>query len=322
MPTLELVARLIADQYGVRPSAISDLQNYVFDWRGIYRADRADGTAWVVRVINRPEAASEFAGTARLLDWLHAQGYPAPRAVATKSGARVGHAEGWWMLAITFVGGRLPEPTPEHLRTIGAALGRLPQLVQPGAADAAQLPDSLWPPGTIGMLRRQLEGSATRWPADLRAIYERLIATFDQLAEVEALPTCLIHSDCWPLNAVLTPSRELVLIDWDGAGYGPPVFDLGKLLLAAHYDLSRPLEVFPNRAWVAAILQGYTAIRPLSAEERRLLPAALPFWLAYSAADYAAGTEVLTPGDLFFQKLRVRLAAAEAIADLTREALT
>src|SRR5262245_1291876 len=116
MPTIDLVARLIADQYGVRPSAISDLQNYVFDWRGIYRADHAEGTAWVVRIMNRAEAANDFAGTARLLGWLEAQGYPAPRAVATTSRARVGHAEGWWMLATTFVHGRSPEPTPEHLR--------------------------------------------------------------------------------------------------------------------------------------------------------------------------------------------------------------
>ncbi|SRR6266540_1470841 len=316
MPTIELVRRLIADQYGARPNAISDLQNYIFDWRGIYRADHADGPAWVVRIMNRAEAAIGFAGTAALLDWLHAQGYPAPRAVATKSGARVGYAAGWWMLATTFVPGRLPEPKPEHLRAIGAALGRLHRLALPGAADATQLPDSLWPRGTMSMLRRQLEGSATRWPTELRSIYNRLLGTFDQLAEVEALPTCLIHGDCWPLNAVLRPTQELVLIDWDGAGYGPSVLDLGKLLLAAHYDLSRPLEVLPNRAWVAAIVQGYTAIRPLSAEERRLLPAAVPFWLAYSAAHYAHEIEVLAPDDLFFQKLRVRLDAAEAIADL------
>src|SRR5438477_13063692 len=101
MPTTELVARLIADQYGARPSAISDLQNYVFDWRGIYRADHADGTAWVVRIMNRAEAATDFAGTAALLGWLHAEGYTAPRAMATKSGTHVGHAEGWWMLAPT-----------------------------------------------------------------------------------------------------------------------------------------------------------------------------------------------------------------------------
>jgi Ser/Thr protein kinase RdoA (MazF antagonist) len=318
MPTIDLVARLLAGQYGARPTAIADLQNYVFDWRGIYRADHADGTAWVVRLINRAEAADDFASTARLLDWLEAQGYPAPRAVATRSGGRVGHAEGWWMLATTFVPGRLPEPTPEHMRAIGAALGRLHRLALPGAGHAAQLPDSNWPPGTIATLRGQLEASAPRWPNELRPIYERLIGTFDRLAEVEALPTCLIHADCWPLNAVVTPTQNLVLIDWDGAGYGPPVLDLGKLLLAAHYDLSRPLEVVPNPAWVAAIVQGYTAMHPLSAEERRLLPAALPFWLAFSAADYAHGTKILTPDDLFFQKLRVRLDAAEAIADLTR----
>jgi len=319
MPTIDLVARLIADQYGARPSAISDLQNYVFDWRGIYRADHADGSAWVVRIMNRVEAAIGFAGTARLLDWLQAQGYMAPRAVATKDGAHVGHAEGWWTLATTFVPGHLSEPMPEHLRAIGAALGRLHQLPLPGADDATQLPDSRWPRGTIGMLRRQLEGSAARWPAELRSIVDRLLGTFDRLAEVEALPTCLIHGDCWPLNAVLTPTQKLVLIDWDGAGYGPPVLDLGKLLLAAHYDLSRPLEVFPNRAWVAAIFEGYTVMRPLSAQERRLLPAAVPFWLAFSAADYAHGTEVLAPDDLFFQKLRVRLDAAEAIANLVQQ---
>jgi Ser/Thr protein kinase RdoA (MazF antagonist) len=140
----------------------------------------------------------------------------------------------------------------------------------------------------------------------------------EALAPVEALPVCIVHGDCWPLNAVLTPDRAIVLIDWDGAGYGPPLLDLGKLLLAAHYDLSRPLEVEANPAWVAAMLEGYAERRPLGAAERALLPAAVPFWLAYSAAEYAEATSTLATDDLFFQKLRARLAAAEAIAALVR----
>jgi Ser/Thr protein kinase RdoA (MazF antagonist) len=130
---------------------------------------------------------------------------------------------------------------------------------------------------------------------------------------------CIVHGDCWPLNAVLTPDRAIVLIDWDSAGYGPPLLDLGKLLLAAHYDLSRPLDVVANPAWVAAMLEGYAEQRALGAAERALLPAAVPFWLAYCAADDAEATATLSADDLFFQKLRARLHAAEAIAELARQ---
>jgi Ser/Thr protein kinase RdoA (MazF antagonist) len=314
----ESVFELLAEHYGARPIALGNLQNYSFDWRGIYRADYADGSAWVVRLVRQPDAAADLAGTAALLDWLGSRGYPAPRPIATVNGAYVAQADGWAIQAITYIAGAQPQTHPSDLRAIGAALGRLHALALPDASTAPAQPDSQWPRGTIAKLRQQLQASAPRWPDDLRPIQSRLAASLDALAELVALPTCIIHGDCWPLNAVWTPDRGMVLIDWDGAGYGPAMLDLGKLLLAAHYDLERPLEVEPRPAAVAAVLEGYAEQRPLVGAELALLPAAVPFWLAYSAADYAEATAVLTAEDLFFQKLRVRLAAADGIAELVR----
>src|SRR5438046_1440218 len=42
------------------------------------------------------------------------------------------------------------------------------------------------------------------------------------------------HGDCWYKNAIKTADRGVVLIDWDCAGVGLPILDVGYLLLTSH----------------------------------------------------------------------------------------
>jgi thiamine kinase-like enzyme len=49
------------------------------------------------------------------------------------------------------------------------------------------------------------------------------------------LPT-FTHNDMAFVNLIIKPSGELALIDWDGGGFGHPLFDLGEMLMWAEAD--------------------------------------------------------------------------------------
>jgi Ser/Thr protein kinase RdoA (MazF antagonist) len=158
----ESILDLLAEHYGARPVALHSLQHYSFDWRGIYRADHADGSAWVVRLVRLPGAAGTFSGTAALLGWLRSRGYPAPLPIPTSAGASIAQAGDWSVQAISYIAGAPARVQPDQLRAIGAALGRLHTLALPAADRPPYLPDSQWPRGEIGRLRQQLSGAAPR----------------------------------------------------------------------------------------------------------------------------------------------------------------
>ncbi len=49
------------------------------------------------------------------------------------------------------------------------------------------------------------------------------------------LPT-FTHNDMAFVNMIISPSGEIMLIDWDGGAFGHPLFDLGEMLMWAEAD--------------------------------------------------------------------------------------
>lgn len=52
-------------------------------------------------------------------------------------------------------------------------------------------------------------------------------------AEMQAPEQCLVHADLWSKNLLVTPGEPLALVDFEGAFYGDPAFDLGTLVTVA-----------------------------------------------------------------------------------------
>jgi len=94
----------------------------------------------------------------------------------------------------------------------------------------------------------------------------------------------LIHGDCWLPNAVRTPDDQVVLIDWEGAGKGAAILDLGSLILRCQYDTfgGIPSTLTPER--IAAAIAGYVSRRLPTPSEMHLLPDAIRFPLAWVGA--------------------------------------
>ncbi len=79
------------------------------------------------------------------------------------------------------------------------------------------------------------------------------------------LPLVLIHADIFPENLFWQGKKLTALIDFEAAGLGEPLFDIG----VAIHSLCHDGDDFDPKS-VEALLDGYESVRPLSDREQEL----------------------------------------------------
>jgi Ser/Thr protein kinase RdoA (MazF antagonist) len=336
----------------------------------VVRACRADAPV-PIHVSGSPATMQDWlVSRASTLDCLEASDYPAPRVVRTRSGDPVGMDGMWLTLATTFVEGPLIRPTLPQLGMLGAALGRLHALEVagdgagrtegeaaagpgrgvaaapgagvagvPGRAAGAPGRAAWYPEKAIPATLGRLDAVAALIPDDWQPLYAQFRRTARTVRQsLGALPRGVVHGDAWPGNAVQSGPDTVTLIDWETAGLGLPVLDLGNCLIESLLD-AEPLAgarssaggqssgggpaawlVEPDEGRVAAVAGGYASRRVLGAAERDLLPEAVRFGACYAGAIhlYQALAEGVsgTSMDARLERLRNRVAVSEAVARL------
>lgn len=312
---------LLAEHYGMMEAALAPISPYLFEDRGIYRVTAGDGSAYVLRAFGYDVEAG-LRGQGAVLEWLERRGYPAPRLRRTSTGGDLAMHEGWTALLLTYVAGEVADFRPESLTRLGACLGKLHALVPDAEAgqDGKKLPDSrLAPPrGSLSPYEGRLV------PAELRGFNERSLETIRRMREAApGLPVALLHGDCWPRNAVVSMDGTLVLVDWDGAGLGPAVLDLGYLLMACHLGAPDLPVMRPDPERIGAVVRGYCEQRRVTAAELGVLEQAI----AYDSARRAVLEEALfvVPEEwrehVGLRKAVARTAASREIAEIARSAM-
>jgi Ser/Thr protein kinase RdoA (MazF antagonist) len=314
MPDETLAAQIAETVYGLEVRQIERLPPH-FDWRGLFRVEDATGDAWLVRLLRGPEAVDGLSATAQLLTWLARNHYPAPVVRLTTMGQEVGLAYSWASLALSYVAGTVVEQRPAPLGALAQALGRLHSL--PLNTPTAFAPGHTHP-DAIATAARQLAQHGSRVLAEFRPLVHTLQTALDALAQQSQPALCLVHGDCWYQNAIQTADGAVVLIDWDLAGAGLALLDLGNLLLTAHFDFSRPLQLEADEENIAAMIRGYGRQRHLSQNDVELLAPAMQFLLAYQLGSYVADDALVRHPEFPFvlQKLEARSAATQAIAEI------
>jgi Ser/Thr protein kinase RdoA (MazF antagonist) len=335
MPDPQLIAGLVRRAYGAEPIALEPLGNDLTGERVTYSAALDDGRIVLLRGLRLGSRLPLWHGgggaeawlreRARVLEWLAQQGYPAPRVVRARNGKLLATDAGYCALAITYLPGRLLPRTTQHLERLGGVLGWLHALGARSGTDVS-LPASWWHPldHAITPLLAQLDGVRAAVPARWQPLHAAFVATLAAVGVRGDLPLTTIHGDCYPANAVETTAGEVALIDWDCAGRGAAVLDLGSLLLAAQPDIavSEPLTVDPRL--VAAMLAGYRQHREPTVQERTHLLAATRFGVAFvGALRFAWAREQGWSERLEWslRRLQARYTAAEEVARLAQEAL-
>lgn len=281
MDEVDAFSALLAWRYGSRAVALRPL---VRDGgKSLYRVERAGQPAWLLRAAPTQASPAAFRKDAAVLALLERQAYPAPRVVSALDGSVVTECEQRPVLVTTFIEGEPTGFSPAGLGRLGETLGRLHALPLPAPTRTGPSEPGAVPPAL--MLPRPEFAAARAWLAEVRdavprthrARHDRLEVACRAPDPLEGLPTVLIHNDCHPGNSIRTPDGRVVLIDWEGAGWGAAVIDIGFLLVSceiAAFGLNR-LPPDPRR--VAAIVAGYCRHHRLTARGLDRLADAIRF---------------------------------------------
>jgi Ser/Thr protein kinase RdoA (MazF antagonist) len=313
-PLLDTLARAYAAQ-DARLEPLRELEG-----RRVMRVDRAAEPAWVVRAFQANDLSGLMQAHAGVLQFLERQSFPACRLVLASDGATYVHDSGWWVLVTTYIPGEPATYSLEDLAAIGALMGRLHNL--PAAGDPA-VPFSDWRPGVdTTMLLERLARLADRVPPTLRAPHQAYVDALSRADLPADLPQSLIHTDIFPGNTIRSPEGALVLMDWDGAGVGQAIVDLGCTLISCDYGQPWEADIRPDHERIGAVVVGYCRERRPSAAERSVLADAMRYGPAVRGAWSLA--ETLDGNDYFDRAWRrwwARYQACDEAAEIALKAM-
>lgn len=219
-----------------------------------------------------------------LLDHLARKGCPVPATIHDRQGNAFREYAGKALAFIEFLPGiTVSHPTPAQARAVGEALATVHLAAADfpatrangmGPAKWRELLDACGHDGLASidaalaaLVERELPAVIAAWPADL--------------------PRSVIHADLFPDNVLMLGDRVTGLIDFYFACTDITAYDVAVTHAAWCFDASGARF---DPALSRALLEGYEAVRPLSAAERSALPllargAALRF-LATRAYDW------------------------------------
>ena len=200
-----------------------------------------------------------------LMEHLAARGLNCPQPVKNRDGQVLGRLAGRPAAIVTFLDGMwIRRPSPAHCGAVGEALA---QLHLAGADFPLRRTNALSVAGWRPLHRAARAKNADRVQPGLT---DALAA---ELAELENawprhLPQGVIHADLFPDNVFFLHDRLSGLIDFYFACTDTLAYDLAICLNAWCFETDHSYNVTKGRT----LLQAYAGKRPLSTDERRLLP--------------------------------------------------
>jgi Ser/Thr protein kinase RdoA (MazF antagonist) len=310
---LPAIEAALAERYGIRGISAQLIKSKY--GRHVVRIERGDGPPLLVRAYAAASHPRDrIDAQARTLAWLERQHYRAPRVITAADGELTVAYGAWWILAATWIDGRIARFDPSDFAAIADALGRLHALVP----DSVVPPTSFAPRAEAETATARLEPLAKRLDGERAEAASGFLATLRGAASLTELPSSLVHTDPFPENAVIAPGADAILIDWDDAGLGTAAIDLGYLLATTVAD--HPTQsVDPQR--IGAIITAYHRHRSLTPDELRSLPAATAFTSAVYGALILASAVETGGGDANWRSWWRRHEASEEIAAAARDLL-
>jgi homoserine kinase type II len=200
-----------------------------------------------------------------LMEHLAQAGLPVPRPIRDLEGKALQQLEGKAACLIQYLPGvSVSRPTQAQARAAGEALARLHLAGQGFAAVRENGLGPAWWQATATELAPRLD--------EIEAGLAELVRT--RLAAVlaawpDGLPSGTIHADLFPDNVLMLGDKVTGLIDFYFACTGFFAYDLAVLHAAWAFP---PGGEAPLPGHEAALFDGYTAVRPLTAEERAAFP--------------------------------------------------
>jgi homoserine kinase type II len=219
---------------------------------------------FILTLYEKRVAASDLPFFLGLMEHLHARGIGCPQPVKNRKGEMLGHVAGRPAAVITFLDGMwIRRPSAGHCAALGEALARLHLAgLDFAAARANALSVAAWRPLYLSCRARANE---------LQHDLEQFLAV--ELLHLEAawprdLPQGIIHADLFPDNVFFLGNKLSGLIDFYFACTDFLAYDVAVCLNAWCFETDHSYNVTKGKS----LLQGYAQVRPLSRQERSLLP--------------------------------------------------
>lgn len=184
-----------------------------------------------------------------LLRLLEKRAFPACALRNTANGDGYGTINGSYAYVYDWIEGRNPESTPDTFEKLGDMTGRLHTISEP------------YPYKSDFKPANEIQKLLTT--AQAKGIDQKYVDLLASIRDLSKLPQGMIHTDIGPHNSLERPNGEVVVIDWEDAGLGPMVIDIGWELEQCLSDES-VFEVEKAKAF----LSGYQEHRMLAVEEK------------------------------------------------------
>ena len=199
-----------------------------------------------------------------LLDHLSAKGCPVPRTIHDRDGAAFRMVDCKAVALIEFLPGVSPtQPTPEQAHSVGKVLAQLH--LASGDFELSR-ENTMGFADNLALLERCGESGLASIHPELPAMLEpaRAAAALD----LSPLPQANIHADLFPDNVLMLGGEVTGLIDFYFACTGAMALDLAVTHAAWCFDRDNAYR--PDLG--QALVEGYEDVRPISPQERAMLP--------------------------------------------------
>jgi len=252
----------------------SENTNYFVDTR-----HSGSSTRFVLTLLERGPV-HELSFFIQLLDCLHQAGLPVPYAITDRQGEALHYLQGKPALLQPRLPGTHPQqPTARQCSALGTLLARLH--AASGQCRLQRQNDR----GPDWVLRHAAQLLQTDWHTENEWLAPALSRLQNWYQEAPALPQAIVHGDLFRDNAMVNGDEITGIIDFYNAASGWIVMELA--ICANDWCLTEEPHTAPvlDATRVAALLDGYELLRPLTQQERGSWPwvlqlAALRFWVS------------------------------------------
>jgi len=240
--------------------------------RTIAKIDNNNNNTWVLRVY--PTDSCHYQGLpvkSAVLNFLEHNNYPSPRIVKTTEGEYIATDSSRRTILITYIEGKEADCSQPSLHAIGCSLGHL-HSIKLSVDNDVFLSDSLHSPSQqIQKSINELSRISNKVLNDTKQAYDDFMSSLNQLDALENTPKTIIHTDPCTENAVISKTGEAIFIDWDDAGIGHTLIDLGYLLCTSESDQEFTPNLRPTPDRIKVIIDGYRQYRSLTTIEQETL---------------------------------------------------
>ncbi|TSE27189.1 Homoserine kinase [Tepidimonas sediminis] len=233
---------------------------------------------WVLTLFERLTHA-QLPFYLHLMKHLAGKGIPVPDPQADAAGEILHTVRGKPAAVVNrLAGASVLDPGPAHCAQVGAMLARMHLAAQDYPRQQPNLRGLAWWNETVPVVLPHLQPEQAALLQDELA-YQNAVAAS---AAYQRLPRGPVHADLFRDNVMFDDGRLSGVFDFYFAGCDTWLFDLAVTLNDWCIELASGAA---DAARTQALLQAYEAVRPLTAEERALLPAlrragALRFWIS------------------------------------------